>query len=62
MKGYVSGEQPAFGKFIKLNTNENPFAPSNKVIDAIHDTAAGKLNVYPDAMANSFRTRVRFSR
>ena len=55
MKGYVSGEQPAFGKFIKLNTNENPFAPSNKVIDAIHDSAAGKLNVYPDAMAKSFR-------
>ncbi len=55
MKGYVSGEQPAAGKFIKLNTNENPFPPSDKVVDAIHDCAAQNLNVYPDALSTSFR-------
>lgn len=55
MKGYASGEQPASGKFIKLNTNENPFPPSAKVVDAIHDAASHHLNVYPDALANAFR-------
>lgn len=55
MKGYVSGEQPAAGKYIKLNTNENPFPPSNKVVDAIHDAASIGLNIYPDAVSNSFR-------
>ena len=55
MKGYVSGEQPAAGKFIKLNTNENPFPPSDKAIDAIHDAASTQLNVYPDAASHLFR-------
>ena len=55
MQGYVSGEQPAAGKYIKLNTNENPFPPSHKVVDAIHDAASASLNIYPDALSNSFR-------
>jgi len=38
---YVPGEQPADRKFIKLNTNENPYPPSPKVIEAIQK-AAGK--------------------
>jgi histidinol-phosphate aminotransferase len=55
IRGYVSGEQPPVGKFIKLNTNENPFPPSNSVITAIQQAATQGLNVYPDALANSFR-------
>lgn len=55
MDGYVSGEQPAAGKYIKLNTNENPFSPSDRAIDAIHDAASNKLNVYPDASSSLFR-------
>ena len=55
IRGYVSGEQPPVGKFIKLNTNENPFPPSNSVIKAIQQAATQGLNVYPDALANSFR-------
>lgn len=55
MKGYVSGEQPATGKYIKLNTNENPFPPSQLAIAAIQEAAANRLNVYPDATARSFR-------
>lgn len=55
MQGYVSGEQPASGKYIKLNTNENPFQPSHRAIDAIHDAASSGLNVYPDALATAFR-------
>ena len=39
MQGYVPGEQPQAGKFIKLNTNENPYPPSLAVIEAIRQTA-----------------------
>ena len=57
MAGYQPGEQPQAGKFIKLNTNENPYPPSPKVIRAIRAALEGGLAKYPDAAANSFRTR-----
>jgi histidinol-phosphate aminotransferase len=58
MDGYVPGEQPQVGKWIKLNTNENPYAPSPAVARAIVATAAGRtLAKYPDPMANAFRRR-----
>jgi histidinol-phosphate aminotransferase len=57
MAGYVPGEQPQVGKFIKLNTNENPYPPSPAVARAIQDRVEGGLQVYPDAMATSFRRR-----
>lgn len=56
MAGYVPGEQPQGGKFIKLNTNENPYPPSPKVIAAIQ-AAAQNLVRYPDPMANAFRLK-----
>jgi histidinol-phosphate aminotransferase len=56
MSGYVPGEQPQAGKFIKLNTNENPYPPSPKVIAAI-EAAAQNLVRYPDPMANAFRLK-----
>ena len=40
MAGYVPGEQPQAGKFIKLNTNENPYPPSPAVRRAIEETTA----------------------
>ncbi len=57
MDGYVPGEQPQAGKFIKLNTNENPYPPSPNVLRAIQQAAEGGLMRYPDAMANAFRNR-----
>ena len=57
MDGYTPGEQPAGGKFIKLNTNENPYPPSAKAVAAIRDAASSQLMKYPDAMATSFRLR-----
>ncbi len=54
MAGYLPGEQPQDGQFIKLNTNENPYPPSPAVAWAIADTARG-LRKYPDPMANAFR-------
>lgn len=56
MAGYVPGEQPQAGKFIKLNTNENPYPPSPKAIAAIQ-TAATNLARYPDPMGNAFRLK-----
>jgi histidinol-phosphate aminotransferase len=57
MQGYVPGEQPQAGKFIKLNTNENPYPPSNKVVQAIQQTAIQGLARYPDPLATAFRLR-----
>jgi histidinol-phosphate aminotransferase len=55
MRGYVPGEQPQAGKFIKLNTNENPYPPSRLALQAIRDAASSALARYPDPLANSFR-------
>lgn len=55
MKPYVPGEQPPPGKFIKLNTNENPYPPPAPVVSAIQAAATGPLNRYPDPTATSFR-------
>lgn len=52
--GYVPGEQPQEGGWVKLNTNENPYPPSPRVAEAIRE-AAGRLNVYPDPLATRFR-------
>jgi histidinol-phosphate aminotransferase len=45
---YVPGEQPQDKKYIKLNTNENPYGPSPKVIEAIKKAADDDLRLYPD--------------
>lgn len=57
MQAYLPGEQPQGGKFIKLNTNENPYPPSPKVLQAIRDTAEGALERYPDPLGTAFRIR-----
>lgn len=55
LEGYVPGEQPRGGKFIKLNTNENPYPPSPRVVQAIQQAAAQSLVRYPDPVATAFR-------
>jgi histidinol-phosphate aminotransferase len=56
MAGYVPGEQPRGGDFIKLNTNENPFPPSPRVFEAIRQTLTGdRLRKYPDPSGATFR-------
>jgi histidinol-phosphate aminotransferase len=56
MSGYVPGEQPQDGEFIKLNTNENPYPPSPAVARAIEETMP-RLRKYPDPTADAFRRR-----
>lgn len=57
MEAYVPGEQPQAGKFIKLNTNENPYPPSPKVTKALQEAATARLERYPDPLGNAFRVR-----
>lgn len=52
--GYVPGEQPQEDGWTKLNTNENPYPPSPRVVAAIKQAAEGRLNVYPDPLARRF--------
>ena len=49
---YVPGEQPQDKKYIKLNTNENPYPPSPKVIEAIRKEIGSDLRLYPDPEAS----------
>ncbi len=56
LAGYVPGEQPQGGDWIKLNTNENPYAPSPAVAAAVTAALAGRtLAKYPDPVATRFR-------
>ena len=55
MQGYVPGEQPAARKVIKLNTNENPYPPSPRVVAAIRAACDEPLQRYPDPRATAFR-------
>jgi histidinol-phosphate aminotransferase len=58
---YVPGEQPALAKPVKLNTNENPYPPSPRVLEAIRrelGDAAESLRRYPDPVARRLRETV----
>jgi histidinol-phosphate aminotransferase len=55
---YIPGEQPRDRKFIKLNTNENPYPPSPRVIDAIVKTAGDRLRLYPDPTSTELRAAI----
>lgn len=55
MAGYVPGMQPKEGGYIKLNTNENPYPPSPKVVEAIHAGNGEMLRQYPEADSGTAR-------
>ncbi|PSR12445.1 histidinol-phosphate transaminase [filamentous cyanobacterium CCP3] len=55
MAGYVPGEQPRPGSgIIKLNSNENPYPPSPRVIEALRQVEPEQLRRYPDPFARNF--------
>jgi len=58
MDGYTPGEQPGPGEQVtKLNTNENPYPPSPRVLEALRAAAGGDLRLYPAPLADAARTR-----
>lgn len=55
---YVPGEQPRIDRLVKLNTNENPYGPSPKVIEAIQAELDEQLRLYPDPTSSRLRDTV----
>jgi histidinol-phosphate aminotransferase len=55
---YVPGEQPKIANLIKLNTNENPYGPSPKVIEAIRAELGNELRLYPDPNGDRLKLAV----
>jgi len=55
---YVYGEQPKIKGLIKLNTNENPYPPSPKVLAAVRAAVDGRLRLYPNPTAQALREKL----
>lgn len=55
---YVPGEQPKLNRLIKLNTNENPYPPSEQVLAAIQAETSGALKLYPDPNADRLKQAI----
>lgn len=60
---YVPGEQPKENDIIKLNTNENPYPPSPKAVEALKSFDCSRMRLYPDPnsdiLVNSLAKRYR---
>src|ERR1041384_4499281 len=55
---YTPGEQPKIKGLIKLNTNENPYRPSPRVLAATKAAVDGRLRLYPNPTAQRLRERL----
>ena len=55
---YTPGEQPKETPLIKLNTNENPYGPSPKVLDAVRNAVGEQLRLYPSPTAEPLRRKL----
>lgn len=58
LHAYVPGEQPKIRGLIKLNTNENPYPPSPKVLRAIKAAVDGRLRLYPNPSTQALREKL----
>lgn len=61
LEPYVPGEQPKIQNLLKLNTNENPYPPSPKVVDAVQAVLAHQadaLRLYPDPDATVLKQAI----
>jgi histidinol-phosphate aminotransferase len=55
---YVPGEQPKLPNLIKLNTNESPYGPSRRVLDALRAEIGESLRLYPDPASDKLREAI----
>jgi len=51
----VPGFQPEVADVVKLNTNENPYPASPKVLEAIRNVSVEQLRRYPEPLGDEFR-------
>jgi histidinol-phosphate aminotransferase len=58
LHAYVPGEQPKIKGLIKLNTNENPYPPSPRVLKAVKAAVDGRLRLYPNPAADRLREKL----
>jgi histidinol-phosphate aminotransferase len=58
LHAYVPGEQPKIKGLIKLNTNENPYPPSPRVLAAVKAAVDGRLRLYPNPTAEKLREKL----
>ncbi|QXI32957.1 MULTISPECIES: histidinol-phosphate transaminase [Pseudomonas] len=55
---YVPGEQPKMARLVKLNTNENPYGPSPKALEAMRGELNDNLRLYPDPNSDLLKQAV----
>jgi histidinol-phosphate aminotransferase len=58
LHAYVPGEQPKIAGLIKLNTNENPYPPSPRVLRVVRAAVDGRLRLYPNPTAERLREKL----
>ncbi len=58
LKAYTPGEQPRDMQYIKLNTNESPYPPSQGVLDAVNCQQASLLRLYCDPECNDLKKSI----
>jgi histidinol-phosphate aminotransferase len=58
LHAYVPGEQPKIKGLIKLNTNENPYPPSPRVLATVRAAVDGRLRLYPNPTAQRLREKL----
>ncbi len=58
LHAYVPGEQPKIKGLIKLNTNENPYPPSPKVLAAVKNATDARLRLYPNPTSEKLREKL----
>lgn len=55
---YVPGEQPKLQNLVKLNTNENPYGPSPKALEAMRQACDDSLRLYPPPGSDRLREAI----
>ena len=55
---YVPGEQPRIEGLVKLNTNENPYPPSEAALEAMRSAIGPAMRLYPDPAATTLKSSI----